>query len=257
MTAIFKREFKAYFATPIGFVYLAISYLVLGWLFSSAYSAGVPELGPYYISFLRIVALLTVPVITMRLMSDDRRQKVDQVLLTSPVKTTDIILGKFLSALALYALTVVPTVIFELIISAYVSINWLSYFYAVLGILLLGAVFIAMGMFFSSVTESVVMAALITYGANIFTAFISFLPDFLSSLANNISTSSSAFGWLFKGVQGILSGLSVFFEKISVFSSVSNFGNSVFSIPDIVLFLSITAAFLFFSVRMLERRRWA
>lgn len=257
MTAIFKREFKSYFATPIGFVYLAISYLVLGWLFSSAYSMGVPELSEYYVSILRVVMLLTAPVITMRLISDDRRQKVDQVLLTSPVKTIDIVMGKFLSAMALCALTLAPTVIFQIIISAYVSVSWASYLYSMLGLLLFGAVLISMGMFFSSVTESVVMAALITYGANIFTAFLSFLPDLFTSLAEGISTTSSVFGWLLKGIQGTFNGISIFFEKISVYSAVTNFSSAVFSIPDVLLFLSVAAAFIFFSARMLERRRWA
>ncbi len=257
MIAIFKREFKSYFATPIGFVYLAISYIVLGWLFSSIYSYGMPSLNEYLISIMPTILLFTIPVITMRLMSDDRRQKVDQVLLTSPVKITDIIFGKFLSAMALFALTLVPTVIFQIIIATYVSVNWLVYLYAILGLLLLGAVFISMGMFFSSVTESVVMAALITYGANIFTAFVSFLPELCTSIAENITTGDSAFSWLFKALKSTLSGLSVFFDKLSVFSTVNNFGSGVFSVVDVVLFLSITAAFLFFSVRMLERRRWA
>ncbi len=257
MLAIFKREFKSYFATPIGFVYLAISYIVLGWLFSLTYSYGIPEFHEYMISFVPTIAMLTVPVITMRLMSDDRRQKVDQVLLTSPVKVTDIILGKFLSAMALYALTLLPTVIFEIIIASYVSVNWLVYLYSLLGLLLLGAVYIAMGMFFSSVTESVVMAALITYGANIFTAFVAFVPDLLRSFTQNLETGNKIFGWLFTAIKSAVNGIAVVFEKLGVYSSVSNFGTGVFSAVDVVLFLSIAAVFLFFSVRMLEKRRWS
>ncbi len=257
MLAIFKREFKSYFATPIGFVYLAISYLVLGWMFSMTYAYGMPNFYEMMVGIMPTIALLTVPVITMRLMSDDRRQKVDQVLLTSPVKITDIILGKFFAAMSLYSLTLVPTIIFEIIIAIKVNVNVFVFAYALLGLLLLGAVFIAMGMFFSSVTESVVMAALITYGANIFTAFVTIVPELFRNLAERVVTGGEVFGWLMKAIKTALTSIAVFFDQLGVFSTVSNFATGVFSVVDIVLFLSIAVAFLFFSVRMLEKRRWS
>ena len=233
MSAIFKREFKAYFKTPVGFIVLAAYYLFLGIYFSIVYSAGSPDL-PSLIIAMAIVVTFTVPILTMRLMSEDRRQKTDQVLLTSPVKLTSIVLGKFFAALCVYAIGFAPTVIFEIIIATHVSVNVLSFIYAVLGMILLGAALISIGMLISSLTESSVVAAILTLVVNI-------LVLYMSSISSMVG----------------ISWLSAIAEKAAFISAVESFGKSVFSIPDVVYFLSITAAFLFLCVRSLEKRRWA
>ncbi|MBO4432839.1 MAG: ABC transporter permease, partial [Clostridia bacterium] len=145
MRAVFKREFKAYFNTPLGFIVLAAYYLFLGIYFSLMYRYGSPQM-PSLVLAMAIVVTFTVPIITMRLMSDDRRQKTDQVLLTSPVKLTSIVLGKFFAALSIYALGFAPAVIFEIIVLSYVSVNVFSFIYALFGMILLGAALISIGM---------------------------------------------------------------------------------------------------------------
>lgn len=233
MTAIFKREFKAYFSTPLGFIVLAAYYLFLGIYFSLMYSYGIPDM-PSLILAMSVVVTFTVPMLTMRLMSDDRRQKTDQVLLTSPIKLTSIVLGKFFAAMCVYALGFAPSVIFEIIVASYVSVNVFSFIYALLGMMLLGAALIAIGMLVSSLTESSVVAAILTLVINI-------LALYMSSISSMIN----------------ISWLSAIAEKAAFISAVESFGKTVFSIPDIVYFLSITAAFLFLCVRSLEKRRWA
>ncbi|MBO7520378.1 MAG: ABC transporter permease [Clostridia bacterium] len=233
MTAVFKREFKAYFSTPLGFIVLAAYYLFLGIYFSLMYRYGMPDM-PSLILAMSVVVTFTVPIITMRLMSDDRRQKTDQVLLTAPVKLTSIVLGKFFAAVCVYALGFAPSVIFEIIVASYVSVNVFSFIYALLGMLLLGAALISIGMLVSSLTESSVVAAILTLVINI-------LALYMSSLSAMINVS-----WL-----------SNIAAKAAFISAVESFGKTVFSIPDIIYFLSITAAFLFLCVRSLEKRRWA
>ncbi|MBR6902322.1 MAG: ABC transporter permease [Clostridia bacterium] len=233
MLAIFKREFKAYFTTPIGFIVLAAYYLFLGIYFSIIYMAGSPDI-PSLLIAMSVVVTFTVPILTMRLMSEDRRQKVDQVLLTSPVKLSSIVFGKFLAALCVFALGFAPTVIFEIIVASYVSVNVLSFIYALLGMLLLGSALISIGMLVSSLTESSVVAAILTLVINI-------LVLYMSSLSSIIN----------------ISWISAIAKKAAFISAVESFSKSVFSIPDIVYFLSITAAFLFLCVRSLEKRRWA
>ena len=232
MLAIFKREFKAYFTTPIGFIVLAAYYLFLGIYFSIIYMAGSPDI-PSLLIAMSVVVTFTVPILTMRLMSEDRRQKVDQVLLTSPVKLSSIVFGKFLAALCVFALGFAPTVIFEIIVASYVSVNVLSFIYALLGMLLLGSALISIGMLVSSLTESSVVAAILTLVINI-------LVLYMSSLSSIIN----------------ISWISAIAKKAAFISAVES-SKSVFSIPDIVYFLSITAAFLFLCVRSLEKRRWA
>lgn len=233
MTAIFKREFKAYFRTPIGFIVLAAYYMFLGIYFSLMYSYGSPDMSSLLLA-MSIVVTFTVPIITMRLMSEDRRQKTDQVLLTSPVRLTGIVLGKFFAALAIYAIGFAPSVVFEIIVASYVSVNVFSFIYALVGMLLLGAALISIGMLISSLTESPVIAAILTLVVNI-------LVLYMSSFSSIISIS-----WLSKIA-----------EKAAFISAVESFGKTILSIPDIVYFLSITAAFLFLTVRSLEKRRWA
>ncbi len=233
MSAIFKREFKSYFSTPIGYIVLAALYFFLGLFFSMYYSYGSPQI-EYTIVSMTIVIVFVMPVITMRLMSEDRRQKVDQALLTAPVSLTGIVLGKFFAALALFALGFLPTVIFEIIIMSYVSVNILTYLYALFGMLLLGSALISIGMFISSTTESSVVSAVLTLIVNILVLYMS---NFASMVSNQ---------WLVK-----------IFEKAAFISVFESFAESVFSIPNVIYFLSITAAFLFLSVRSLEKRRWS
>ena len=233
MSAIFKREFKSYFCTPVGYIVVAALYFFLGLYFSMIYSYGAPSIEVVIVSMSTVI-IFVMPVITMRLMSEDRRQKVDQALLTAPVSLTSIVLGKFFAALAVFAIGFLPTIIFEIIIISHVSVNILTYIYALLGIFLLGSALIAIGMFISSTTESSVVSAIITLIVNI-------LVLYMSNFASMVSVE-----WL-----------ATVFEKLAFISVFESFADSIFSIPNIIYFLSITAAFLFLCVRSLEKRRWS
>lgn len=233
MSAIFKRELKAYFATPIGFIILAAYYFFLGLYFSVIYEVGSPDVTNVVI-VMSTVVVFTVPFITMRLMSEDRRQKVDQALLTAPVSIYSIVGGKYLAALTLVALGFAPTIIFELIVAANVSVNFVSFIYSLFGMLLLASALIAIGMFISSLTESSVVSAILTIVINI-------LILYMSSFATMISVQ-----WIANIV-----------EKAAFITAVESFGKEILSIPDIIYFVSITIAFLFLSVRSVEKRRWS
>ena len=233
MTAIFKREFKAFFATPVGYIVLAAFYLFSGYFFTLFYKMGSPEVHNIIMT-MSIIIIFVTPLLTMRLMSDDRRQKTDQALLTAPVSLYSIVLGKFFAALSVFALGFAPTLVFEMIVLSMVEVNFLSYLYALLGAILLGAALIAIGMFISSLTESSVVAAILTFVINI-------LIIYASSLSSMIQVS-----WI-----------ATVIEKIAFINAFDNFGSTAFSIPDVFYFVSITAAFLFLSVRSLEKRRWA
>lgn len=233
MSAVFKREFKSYFSTPIGYIVLAAFYFFLGLYFYTIYSYGAPAVETTVIA-MSTVAIFTMPVLTMRLMSEDRRQKVDQALLTAPVKLSGVVLGKFFAAFSVYALGFAPTVIFEIIVATKVSLNVLTYIYALFGAMLLGGALIAIGMFISSLTESSVISAILTLLVNI-------LVLYMSNFASMIKVE-----WLASVI-----------EKTAFITVFENFGESVFSVVDVVYFLSIIAVFVFLSVRSLEKRRWS
>ncbi len=233
MTAIFKREFKAYFSTPIGYIVLAAFYFFLGVYFSIIFGYGAPQV-PFVIVSMSSITVFTIPVLTMRLMSEDRRQKVDQALLTAPVSLTGIVMGKFLAALAVVALGFVPTVIFEIIVASLITVNIVSYIYALIGILLLSGALISIGMFISSLTESPVVAAIITI-------IVNFIVLFMSSLTSLINVE-----WI-----------KAFLNNFDFITAFESFGQNIFAIKDIVYFASITAFFIFLSVCSLEKRRWS
>lgn len=233
MTAVFKREFRSYFSTPVGFIVIAAFYFFLGLYFSLIYSSGSPDIAMVIVAMSTVI-VFTMPILTMRLMSEDRRQKVDQALLTAPVGLTSIVLGKYLAAMAVFAIGFAPTVIFEIIIASYVTVNVMSYIYALFGMLLLGSALISIGMFISSLTESSVISAILTLVINI-------LVLYMSNFASMINIS-----WLSKVI-----------EKAAFITAFENFGENVFSVADVLYFVSISAAFLFLCVRSLDKRRWA
>ncbi len=233
MKAIFKREFRSYFNTPIGFVIIAVFALFASLFFHTLYFSGMPNI-ELVVSAMSTVVVFAVPFITMRLLSEDRKQKVDQVLFTSPVSATGIVLGKFFAALALYGVGLSITVVFQFIVSAYVSVNWLIYLYALLGIMLLGGVLISIGMFISSLTESSVVSAALTFGI------------FLGVMMLGSYASTSGYTWLEK-----------FSSAISFIDRFGDFSSGVINVADIVYMLSISFLFIFLTVRSVERRRWA
>ena len=170
----------------------------------------------------------------MRLISEDRRQKVDQALLTAPVSVTGIVMGKFLAALTLYGAGFAITLLYQLIIAFYITTNWLVYLYALLGALLLGAAIISIGMFISSLTESPVVSAAITFGVILASMMIS-------------SYSSQVTSPILQKVCTALAFVDRFY----------NFSSSTLNLADIVYMLSIAAVFVFLTVRSVEKRRWA
>lgn len=235
MTAIFKREFRSYFTSPLGYIYLAVFYFFEGMYFSALYGAATPHVEYIFPSFLFVLAVVLVtPVITMRLLSEDRRQKVDQALLTAPVGVGSIVLGKFFSAFAIYGLALAPTVLFEIVISVKADINWLVYLNALLGALLIGAALIAMGMFISSLTESPVISCVLT------------MVIFVLLLALPSMGSITGLDWVIAVC-----------EKVAFINLFEAFAGSIFHIIDVIYLLSIAGVFVFASVRMVERRRWA
>ncbi len=233
MLAVFKREFKSYFMGPLGFIIIAVFTLFSGMAFSMIFSSGSPAVEGV-VNFMSTVVIFATPFITMRLISEDRRQKVDQLLLTSPASVTGIVMGKFLAALSLYAVGLSALLIYPFIISYYAVIDWALYLYALFGILALGAVMIAIGMFISSLTESPVVSAAITFAV--------FLAVML--LGSYASSSSST-------------ALTAINSAISFIDRFYSFTSGISDLSDVVYMVSFSALFVFLTVRSVEKRRWA
>lgn len=234
MSAIFKREFKAYFASPVGYVVLAAFLFFSGLFFyvQSLYAGTSDMSGTFGNMF--FILLFLIPLLTMRLLSEERRQKTDQALLTAPVSLFSIVSGKFLSAFAVYGICVSVFILQAIVISFASTPDWSVIIGNILGLLLLGTALISIGLFISSLTESMVIAAVASFAVNIVLLLIDMFKSMLSwEWAKNI------------------------LEFINFNSKYTEMTLGVFSLFSTVFFLSITALFLFLTVKTLEKRRWS
>lgn len=233
MTAIFKREFKSYFSSPLGYVILASLTFFSGIFFMYMYSYGVADMG-YVFSNMFTIIMFAVPILTMRLMSEDRKQKTDQALLTAPVSLWGIVSGKFLAAFSIYALGFAPTLIFEIILSTKLSLNWLLYLSNLLGVLLYGGALIAVGLFISSLTESQVVSAVVGIVVSL---LIGLMDSFASMVGNEF--------------------IAKIVGHISFAGRYEAFAAGTFDFSNLVFFVSVAFAFMFLTVRSLDKKRWA
>ena len=234
MLAIFKRELGAYLRSPVGYVFIAVylffSAIYFRTVLVSGQSSYFPEI---YYGMLNII-LLVLPILTMRMFSEERRQKTDQVLITSPVSIFSLVMGKFLAALSIYGFCVLFTLTYAVIFTIYADPGWALVFGNIFGAILFGAAFIAVGMFISSLTESQIVAAIISFFLG--TTFI--LLDVIPVLITN-ETVLELIEWV-----SFVGRYTPFTEGLLDFSSV-------------IFFLSVTALFFFFTMQSIEKRRWS
>ena len=243
MKAIFKREFASYFKSPLGYIFLglflAFSSLVF---FVSNVNYGTTIMTDYFMinCYIFIVA---VPLLTMKMFSEERKLKTDQLLLTSPVSVSEIVFGKFLSGVAVLGIAVGATLLYLVFMKLYGNPAVAQSLVGYLGILLYGAMLTAMGMFISSLTQSQVISAVATL------ALVGVL-SFVGSIKVDFTT-------LFNGV---FSFLGTFFNGALHFLNIndrfSDFAAGTLNIVPLVYFLSITALFILLTIRVIEKRRW-
>ncbi len=234
MLAIFRRELKAYFTSPLGYVFLAIFYAFAGlffWLF--ALDIGSTDLSTAFLMMF-LVLMVFVPLLTMRLLADDKKQKTDQLTLTAPVSLFSIVFGKFLSAYVIFVAGVAVFPVFGFVMSIFAKISWLPIWGNTVGLLLLGGIFVSSGLFVSALTENQMIAAIGSF-------FINLMIMLLDTLVNQLPSG------FFRTVLG----------SISIYSRYIEITNGIFSLSSVLFFLSVIGIFLFLTVRVLEKKRWA
>lgn len=233
MGAIYRREMGAFFTSGIAYVFLAGFALFSGLFFSlGVIGSGVSEMSPMFSSMF-IIVLFLIPILTMKLLSEEKKNRTDQGLLTAPVSLSSIVLGKYFAALTLFIIAESIVFIYAVIIALFGEVIWSTLLGNYFAMLFLGAAFIAIGLFISSLTENQMASAVI----GMFVLFILYLMD---SLAANIPVEFIQ--------KAILS--------LSFYSRYVEFTHGVFDLSSIVFFLSVAVLFNFFSVRVLDKRRW-
>ncbi len=235
MSAVFKRELRSYFTSPLGYVVLALVFFFSG-LFFYTYNmyGGSTSLSGVYSGLFTIVLLIVLPVLTMRLFSDEKRQRTDQALLTAPVSLTGIALGKFLAALLVFAMAISITLIYAVVMAFQIVPDWLVIFGNYIGLLLLGGLIISIGLLVSTFTESQLISAVVTFAVS----FGLMMVDNLSGVVSNTAVTAVI-------------------NFLSVYQRYTNFTVGAINYADIIFFLSMQALFIFLTVRSLDRRRWS
>ncbi len=236
MLAIYKREMLSYFTSPIGYVFIAVFLAVNSLLFSLfTLLAGEGSSVGSYFSFIMFIFIILVPMLTMKMFSEERKTRTEQLLLTSPISLMGMVFGKFLAAFSMFAGTYIfGNLINFSLLYKYGTPNTATLISNSVGILLIGAAFIAIGLFVSALTENQIVAAIGTMGILLFMLLVNFFNSFIESYA----------------IRSILSW-------ISVFSRFSNFTYGILDTAALIYYFSICFIFIFLTVRIYEKRRWS
>ena len=285
MTSIYRKELRSYFTTMTGVIVAAFLLFICG-IYTVVYNfgGGYPNF-EYALRAIYFVFLILVPILTMRSFAEERSSRTDQLLYSLPMSLRSIVIGKYLAMVTVIALPVLLMAFIPPILSIYGSVNFASAYATLFAFFLMGCALIAIGMFFSSLTESQIISAVITFGA----LLICDLADGISSLIPTTSIASFiclttllvilAFALYNATKNGTVAGIafivleaallilylvnsSVFeglvpniISRFAVFDSLSSFSGGRFDVTVIVYYLSIAVAFVFFTEKSMEHRR--
>lgn len=286
MTAVLKHELRSYFHSLTAYVFGAFLLAFVG-IGSMLYNlqAAVSNF-EYVLSFSELIFVVIVPILTMRVIAEERKQKTDQLLYSLPITTTQVILGKYLSLLVLYLIPLAVISLYPLIFSQFGEVYLLTSYGSILAFFLMGAALIALGMFISSLTDNQGLAAGIGIAVILFNYYSVSLSEYVSSTAigsvvavlviilllgavirtltrdENLAYGVSLVLILVTALlywkdstafEGLLPNL---MSKLSLFDRFTSFVNGVFDMTAVVYYLSVIIFFLFLSVQSLEKRRY-
>lgn len=287
MLAIYKKELRAYFTSMMGYVFISFFLVIIGLYFFAQNLYSQSANFEYTLSAITFIFVLMAPLLTMRLMAEEKKQKTDQLLYTSPVTATSIVIGKFLAVFSVFLIVMVIISFYPLILSLYGEINFAPAYAGIVGFALLGAAYLAMGLFISSLTESQVVAAVVS--------FIVFLVTVLmDGLANIIPTDNQTAFIVFTiiiiiiclitylmtknvtltlgiGVVGEAAIVAIYllkptlfdgaviavFEWVSVNARYSPFYYGIFDLSAVVYYISIAFLFIFLTIQAIKKKRWS
>ncbi len=235
MGAIYRREMGAFFTSGLGYVFLTVFYAFSGYFFyTDVLSSKMTDTSPMFVSMF-IIFIFLIPVLTMRLLSEEKKNKTDQGLLTAPISLWELVLGKFLAAFTLFVIAESIIFVYAIILKYLGDVVWQTLIGNYVAMLFLGAAFISIGLFVSSLTENQMTAAVVSFVVML----ILYVYDdmFLGRISND-------------KVLDVLSAL-------SFRSRYVEFTTGVFSAGSILFFISTAFLFNFFTIKVLEKKRWS
>lgn len=234
MGTILRREIKAYFSSPIGYILLAAFWALAGWYFYiSVLMTATAELRNVY-NAMGTISIFLIPMMTMRLFSEDKRLRTDQALLTAPISLWELVLGKFFSSMCIYAINVGIVLIYGITVSVFSKVEWPVTIGLFIGMMMFGGAMIAIGMFISSLTENQIIAAIGTFAVLLAVGILDNVAEIVSSPL-----------------------MKAFLYAISFNNRFYDFTLGVIQLKDVVFFLSVMFLFCYFTTRVFERRRYS
>ncbi|NNU76862.1 ABC transporter permease [Clostridium estertheticum] len=287
MLAVFLKELRSYFTSAIGYIFIGTFLLITG-IFFTMYNllAASPTYNNTLQSLITIF-LFIIPILTMKIISEETKTKTDQLLFTSPLKIRDIILGKYFAAVAIFTISLLITVLYPLILSMFGTVSPSEIFTGYIGMFLLGATLISIGLFVSSLTENQVTSAVISFGVLLFIFLIDSIEQALpitrisSIIFVLVMVGIFAFGVYFStkniyaasgtAVAGIIITIGIYLSKKELFDGMIQkvfqwfslikrydlFSQGILSLNSVVYYLSFIVAFVFLTIRMVDKRRWS
>lgn len=287
MKAVFRHELSSYFTNVTGYVFGAFLLLFTG-IYTMVYNLQSASVNfEYVLGSMSFVFLIIVPILTMRVLAEERRQKTDQLLYSLPLTMTQVVLGKFAALVVVFALPLAIICLYPLVLSAYGNVYLPAAYSAIVGFFFLGMALISIGVYISSVTESQAVAAGLCFVVMLVNYFLGDLSGFASSTAYSSLTALAVAvlvlcaivylmtknGFVSLVLAAVLeAGLIGFYlvdssrfeglfpaiiSQLSLFERFYAVVNGVFDITAIVYYLSVTGVFLFLSVQSMEKRRWS
>lgn len=287
MLVIYKKELQSYFNGMMGYVFIAFALALIGvYMTAVNLTQGYPNF-EYVLDSVRFLFILIMPILTMRSLSEERRQRTDQLLYSSPISTWSVVSGKFFASLTVFAIPLLISCVYPLLLKQFGIVNLKTAYAGIVGFLLMGGAAIAIGVFLSSLCESQMVAAVASYAA-LLVCYL--MPNLSNMISASALTSAIGFsllfvliGWLLYSTTknkllaagtslcGIGLMAALYFLKpvmlegtflsalnaLSVFQRYDNFIYGMLDLRSIVYFITIIALFNFFTVQVIEKRRWA
>lgn len=286
MTAIYKKELKGYLTSMIGYVFIFFILLLEGIYFTAYNIKGAYPVFGITLNAITFVFLILVPILTMKVIAEERKQKTDQMLLTAPVSVTQIVVGKYLALISVYMIPIIVICFYPLIMSKYGEVSFPMAYTAILGFAFLGFAQIAVGVFLSSITENPVIAAVLTFvvlfvcymitgletlipdtsiaSLGIYMILVAALVFMIYTMIQNVMI-SAVIGIIGEGALVVTyvvkstifeSSIQKFLDIFDIAGHFDNFTNGILDIQGIVYFLSVIIIFIFLSVQSITKRRW-
>lgn len=287
MKAVFTKEFKSFFNNMSGYIFCAFVLLFAGIYTMAINLKNGTSNFEYVLGNMSFVYLVAIPVLTMRIISEDRRQKTDRLYYSLPVKMSEIVLGKYFAMLAVLAIPTVVMAFYPLLLACFGTVSFTAAYGSLLAFFLLGAALAAVGMFISSLTENQAISAVLCLIVMLVSYYLSAISD-LVSVSSTVSfvtvtvlalivagiiwymskSGVAALGFLAVAevvalvvksaaptlMNGVLPKL---LDRFSVFDRFYTFPNGIFDLTAVVYFVAIAAVFVFFTVQSMEKRRWS